>query len=98
MRLIRFFATLLLIASAAAFTGCGHHHYDSYTVVTVQPGTYEPFTLTLENQTNETLVPGPLDAQPYGINAPPVQIPPGGTATISIGYLPSSVTVGARCG
>ena len=88
-------ALLAVTASLGIFgVGCGHTHGDA-TVVVTQSGTYEPFTLTLQNNTNQTLLPGPIVAEPYDPNIPAVQIPPGGTATYSIGFLPSSITVGA---
>lgn len=73
--------------------GCGHQRRASVTVTTA--GSYQPFTLTLQNNTNQTLLPGPIVAEPYDPDIPSVQIPPGGTATYSIGFLPSRITVGA---
>jgi hypothetical protein len=88
-------ATLIVFSCLSLFgVGCGDHG-SSYYVVSTQPGTYEAFTLTLQNNTNMTLLPGPITADPYvpAINAP--DIAPGGVETISIGFLPSSITVGA---
>ena len=91
---------IAVLAFVALFSvlgvGCGHYHNSDYYVTTTAVGTYEPFTLTLQNNTNQTLLPGPIDAQPYDPNVPAVQIPPGGSATYSIGFLPSSITVGAQ--
>jgi hypothetical protein len=76
--------------------GCGHsHESDTTTVVTVSSGTYEPFTLTVENDTTMTLLPGPIVADPYDPDIPTVALAPGESATYSIGFLPSSITVGA---
>lgn len=86
---------LALFAALSIFgSGCGHNHDSGYYVST-GPGTYEPFTITLVNHTNMTLLPGPLMAQPYDTSIPASAIDPGGSATYAIGYLPSSITVGA---
>lgn len=94
----RSIAVLAFVALSALVTGCGHSHGSDYggtTVVHVSAGTYEPFTLTVQNDTNMTLLPGPIVAAPYDSNVPTIALAPGESATYSIGYLPSSITVGA---
>jgi len=87
------FALFALLAVGGA--GCGHYHHSDYYVTTTSAGTYETFNLTLVNNSNQTLLPGPIVAEPYDPNVPTVDIPPGGSAVYSIGFLPSSITVGA---
>jgi hypothetical protein len=96
MKNSRIAALALALVGVLSFfgAGCGHYHHSDY-YVTTTAGTYETFSLTLVNNTNQTLLPGPILAAPYDPNVPAVAIPPGGSAVYSIGFLPSSITVGA---
>ncbi len=85
----------LLIAFTLVGTGCGRRRAGVAVTTTTVGGTYGTFNLTLQNNRNQTLLPGPIVAEPYDPNIPAVQIPPGGSATYSIGFLPTSITVGA---
>jgi hypothetical protein len=76
--------------------GCGHDHHESYYVTSSSTSTSAPFTLTLQNNTNQTLLPGPITAEPFVPNLYAPSIPPGGQVQVSISFLPSSITVGAE--
>ncbi len=89
-------AALVVFSCLAVFgAGCGHHG-SSYYVTSSSTGTTAPFTLTLQNNTNMTLLPGPVTAEPFVPNLDAPTIPPGGEAQVSISFLPSSITVGAQ--
>ncbi len=79
-----------------AIVGC-HGGGGSDTTVVVQPGTTEPFALTLVNNTSQILTPGPVVANPNTVAFTPLpSINPGSTLVVQIGFLPSSITIGAN--
>lgn len=92
---MRAFAIVAL--TMTLLVGCGHS--SSGTVFVAGTGSVagrsQPFDLLLVNQTNQSLVTGPIDAPPFSLNPPTLVLAPGASAVIQIGYLPSSLTVGA---
>ena len=85
----------LCVALLGGATGCGRRHGTTGVYVSVQPGDYTRFDLTLVNNTNRTLYPT-IEAPPYDYHVPTsLSIPSGGVATVSLGYMPSRVTVSA---